>query len=189
MSSSTKTKTTTRLFIAVPIPKDAKKEMRKALGNYEKFIEKKVPEKNWHLTFLFLGEVKHYQSYLRRMTEDLPRMFLPTISFTHVGRGYERDQLWAYAQQTNVLNELRSTIRERLVKIRVPTSTSITTKGGAEFVPHVKLANMLNVTRGMGLADRQITVTFMIKQVIVYKSEIDSAGAKYDAVGVINLIP
>lgn len=188
MNSSAKTKTATRLFIAVPIPKSARNEMKKALNGYAKFIDKKVPEKNWHLTFLFLGEVNHYQRYLRRMIEDLPRMFLPTISFTHVGRGYQRDQLWAYAQQTNVLNELHSTIRARLVKIRVPTSAPIT-KNKTEFIPHVRLANMLEVTRGMGLADRQLAVTFMIKQIIIYKSEPDATGANYSAVGVINLLP
>jgi len=187
MNSATKTETATRLFIAVPIPKSAKEDMKRAMGSYNKFIAKAVPRKNWHLTFLFLGEVNHYQRYLRRMTEDLPRMFLPTISFTHIGRGYQRDQLWAYAQRTNVLEELRSTIRARLVKIRVPTSSPIT-KGSAEFIPHVRLANMLEVTRGMGLADRRIAVTFMVKQVVIYKSEIDSKGAKYRAVGIINLV-
>lgn len=187
MNSSTKTETVTRLFIAVPIPKSAKDEMERAMGSYTEFIAKAVPRKSWHLTFLFLGEVKYYQRYLRRMTEDLPRMFLPTISFTHVGRGYQRDQLWAYAQRTNVLEELHSTIRARLVKIRVPTSKPIT-KGRVKFIPHVRLANLLDVTRGMGLADRRITVTFIVKQVVVYKSEVDSTGAKYSAVGIINLV-
>lgn len=187
MNSNTKTETATRLFIAVPIPKSAKEEMKRAMGSYTKLIAKAVPRKNWHLTFLFLGEVKYYQRYLRRMTEDLPRMFLPTISFTHIGRGYQRDQLWAYAQRTNVLEELHSTIRARLVKIRVPTSKPITKKN-VEFVPHVRLANLLEVTRGMGLADRQINVTFIVKQVVIYKSEPSSTGAKYSTVGIIKLL-
>jgi 2'-5' RNA ligase len=186
--TKTKTKTTTNLFIAIPIPKSARTQMKKSLKSYSKFVADTLPEKNWHLTFLSLGEVKHYQRYLRRMAEDLPRMFLPTISFTHVGRGHDRDQLWAYAQRANVLDELHSTIRERLVKIRVPASKTLIKKK-IEFIPHVKLANMLDITRGMGLADRRINVTFMIKQIVIYKSESDSDNTEFSAVGIINLLP
>jgi 2'-5' RNA ligase len=188
MDSSTKTKTATRLFIAVPIPKNAKVEIQQAMNSYTKLVTKPKLKENLHITFLYLGEVKHYQRYLRRITEDLPRMFLPTISLTHVGRGHKRDQLWAYAQQTNVLEELQSTIRARLIKIRVPTSNLIT-KQGDDFIPHVKLANLLKITRGMGLADRRLTVTFMIRKVVVYKSELGSVGAKHSVVGTINLLP
>ena len=179
---------TARLFLAIPIPEQVTEALEGAMQHYPQYIEKVVPRERWHLTLLWLGEVENYAWYMRRLGGEMPQNFLPVITLTHVGRGLRREQLWAYAHETSVLKGVRTQIRQRVIKLRIPRiKTSKIAK--ESFVPHVRLANFHSSSRGIGLADYPVGVTFTVKQVVIYSSEPESQGVKYINQGVIDLAP
>ncbi|MFH1354292.1 MAG: RNA 2',3'-cyclic phosphodiesterase [bacterium] len=179
---------TARLFLAIPIPEQITNALEQAMQHYPQYVEKMVPKENRHLTLLWLGEVKNYAWYLRRLSGKMPQHFLPAITLTHVGRGLRREQLWAYAHETNVLKNVRRQVRRRVIKLRIPKMQ--TSKMEKElFVPHVRLANLHPASRGIGLADYPVGVTFTAKQIVIYSSELKKEGAKYTSEGIISLVP
>ena len=177
-----------RLFIAIPIPDHVAGALEQALSHYPQYIEMVTPVGNWHLTLLFLGEVKNYSWYRRRLTKDLPQPYLPVITVTHVGRGLHRGQLWAYAHETNVLKNVRAQICRRVSKLHMPMVRAAKQQK-EKFVPHVRLATLRPATCGIGLADYPVGMTFTVRQAVIWRSELLPNGARYTSEGTINFVP
>lgn len=177
-----------RLFIAIPIPDHVAGALEQALSHYPQYIERVTPVSDWHLTLLFLGEVKNYSWYRRRLTKNLPQLYLPVITVTHVGRGLHRGQLWAYAHETNVLKNVRAQIGRRVSKLRMPM-VQAAKQQKEKFVPHVRLATLCPASGGVGLADYPVGVTFTARQAAIWRSELFPDGARYTSQGTISLVP
>lgn len=184
-SSPVRIPTRARLFLALPIPATTADILHHALEQYPQYIERVVPTENWHVTLVFLGEVEHPQQYLSRLIKALPQTFVPTVSIPYVGRGLQRDQLWAYAHASTSLTNLRTQLLDRLRAMRFPTPGTT----DPEYVPHIRLANLYAMSRGVGLADFPVTTSFTAREIHLYKSARTSEGAKYEIVGTIALTP
>lgn len=174
--------------MAIPIPRHVAEVLEQTLSYYPQCIDKMTPITNWHLTLLFLGEVKNFSWYKRRLTKDLPQPYLPIINITHVGRGLHQGQLWAYAHKTNVLKNARAQIGRRVSKLRMPMVRAAKQQK-KNFVPHARLATLRPALASMALADYPVGVTFTARQVVVWRSELLPDGARYTREGTINLTP
>jgi len=172
-----------RLFLALPIPPTTASILEQSLQQYPQYIEKVIPTANWHLTMVFLGDVENPMQYLSRLLKLMPQTFMPTISLTYVGRGLQRDQIWAYAHVNPLLTNLRQQLVERLKKMRFPLPAD----HQREFVPHIHLANMYPLARGVGMADHAINVSFAAQAIHLYHSQPQSDGAHYEILGTIGL--
>lgn len=173
------TDTHARLFLGLSLPDKAKANLQESLRHFPNYIEKIIPPETWHLTLLFLGEVEHPQQYWSRLTKALPQTFIPTVSLMHVGRGIVRDQLWAYAHPSPGLQNLRQQLWDRLRSMRFP----IPEKQQQEFVPHVRLATLYPMARGLGMADHAVATTFSVSAVHVYHSAPGNNGPHYTITG------
>lgn len=182
-SLSVATTVTTRLFLGVPIPDTARGALASGLAQYPQYIERTVPPERWHVTLVFLGEVEHPRQYYSRLFKALPQTFVPTIALTHVGRGLAREQLWAFVHASPGFLGLRQQLVARLKKMRLPLPPAL----DREFTPHVHLANLFPMARGIGLADHPLSLSFIFPAVHLYRSTVTHEGPAYTIEGTIAL--
>lgn len=166
---------TARMFIGLPVPEQARTSLTEvARGRYGEYFEHLVPEENWHMTLFWFGNVRNPSQYMGRLEQPMARAFVPTVTLTHIGRGENRDQLWAYGLPTKGLVDLRAAIKMRLNKIRFPQPVD-----KKQFAPHIRLANMYPTIRSLGMADTPVRETYAIREAYLYSSEIRHGGSKY----------
>lgn len=167
--------TKARLFLALPVPAQARARLLEAAArNFSTTIEALTQEQNLHVTLFFFGEVKNHAQYLGWLKQGLPQAFVPTVTITHIGRGAAREQLWAYVTPTAGLMALRESLNEKLRKIHFPRPIQ-----AHKFTPHIRLATLLPVARGMGIADVAAPMTFAVPEAHLYKSELSHVGPTY----------
>lgn len=173
-----------RLFIGFSVPEKVKDSIHTALSQYGKYLEFKMPEDNWHVVLLVLGEIPYYHGYLSRIVKLLPQAFLPTLTVTHIGRGYTRDELWAVGHSSPVIVAMKNELERRMRKMRFPMPETL---ADFEYAPHINLGNFFPVVRGMGVPDEAVNVTFPIKEAYLYEIVEDPDGVRYEVVGTIPL--
>ena len=167
--------TTARLFIGLAIPDKAKQAIYTALRHYSDYTERKVPEENWHMTLVFLGDIENHKQYISRLSKPIPQAFMPAISLTHLGRGLQRKQLWTYANPTPAVVGLKKSVEDRLKKLRMPYKK----EAERDFVPHIRVADMYDITSGIGIPDGVINETFTPKEAYLYQSQETPLGVRY----------
>lgn len=180
------TSDTPRLFIGLPIPVKARESIENSMRNFKDYIEQPVPAENWHITLMFLGSVENPKQYFSRLEKPLLQSFVPTVSVTHIGRGIKRDQLWAYITPTPALLSLKEAIATRTKALRMQY------EGGAEhdeFVPHIRIANLYDVTKGIGIPDGAAKASYTVHMAHVYQSHQTDTGTTYSIEASIPLSP
>jgi 2'-5' RNA ligase len=171
-----------RLFLAAPVPPTVRELLKGATKEYSNFVEKVVPEEKWHVTLLWLGgEVLNHSQYVSRLSKPLSQAYAPAITLTHVGRGLQRGQLWAYAHVTPMLTQLREALQHRLHSMRFPLPSQ------RDYVPHIHVADLFDMSRGFGLADQATPITFPVREIYLYKSVLTPQGSQYQIESTISL--
>ncbi len=182
MASSIKKSNSARIFVGFSVPEHVRKEIKGAMNYYDKYLKRFVPEDNWHITLLFLGEVAEYKRCLDSVAKDITCLFLPTLSVVYIGKGLKRSQLWAYVEKNNSVVNLRDKIISRTKKLRLPTG-----RGAHNFNPHIRLGDMLETAQSIGIADQPVTATFVPKKVNIYRSDLSKKMPVYSVERQINL--
>ena len=173
--------TVARLFLGLPVPLLMRTKLAEAARqHFGTYFGALLPEENWHLTLFFFGDVKNHAQYLGRLQQPLPQAFVPTISLTHLGRGAQRHQLWAYVNPTPALLSLRENLSERLRKIHFPLPID-----SKKFIPHIHLANFYPTVSGLGLADVSLPAVYATQEAHLYQSTSTPQGSHYDAIATI----
>lgn len=167
-----------RLFIALPVPAHVVTTVSAALLQYPNLIAQRVPPERWHITLAWLGTPENPQQYLSRLRKALPQSFVPTIRLTYVGRGRTRTQLWAYAEPSPLLLKIRTTLMDRLKKMRFQWPEDADPH--REFVPHVRIASLYDQVGGVGMADYPLQVSFTVTEAIIYYSRTTPDGPRYE---------
>ena len=174
----------TRLFIAAEIPEEINGLLSEKLRQYAPYIRRAMKMENWHLTFLFVGMINNFPNYAGALTQDLPQAFLPTITLTHVGRGYQAGQLWAFAKPTALLHAIKQALWERVAG-QLPELSLLNEHD--DFVPHIKLAELRDRSVSKFVADCPLLATWPIKQLFLYSSTVYLGEQKYEVFGTIKL--
>lgn len=184
--SSTATTVAERLFIAVPLPEHLTSIISDTFRHFPQHIEQAIPSAKWHVTIAWLGEPENPKQYYSRINKPLPQSFVPTVRFTHVGRGRpDRGQLWVYAEPSAVLAGIRQQVLARLKKMRfpLPAETSRT-----EFTPHVTVAKLFSQIGHIGIADQALVTSFSFDHLLLYRSRPEPGGSRYVVESVISLV-
>lgn len=175
---------TQRMFIALPVPEIALGKIKGSFSHFANAIEKEVPTNKWHVTVAWLGEVYNPAQYMSRLVKPMPQSFVPTVRVTHVGRGHQRQQLWAYAEASTSLLNIRGQIIDRLKKMRFQLPED---KGQQPFVPHITVAKLYDQLGRIGLADYPLMLSFVAERLLVVRSDITAKGVQYITEGEIIL--
>lgn len=156
-----------RIFIATPVPTQVVQAVQAALPEYQPYTERVVEASRWHLTLLWLGEVENPKQYYSRLRKAIPQQFVPTVRLTHLGRGKRRSQLWAYAEASVNLQNIRTQIIDRLRRMRFPLPDAVLHR---PFIPHIHVGDLYPIVLGIGLADYPLQTSFTIREAHAYRS-------------------
>lgn len=167
-----------RLFVAVPLPAHVRSALIAPLDHYRHAIEREITPENLHLTLAFLGDVINPGQYIGRLKKPLPQQYVPTIRLTHVGRGRNRRQLWAFAENSASINRLRDELIERLKGMRFSGWEELRNR---EFIPHITVATLHKQMGGVGLADTPLPVSFSFSSAHLYRSLEQGGQRHYEA--------
>lgn len=185
---------TARLFIGLPVPDVARSVIRRSMNSLRDAIDQRTEEADWHITLLFLGEVDNFTQYLSALLQPLPRMFVPTVSLTHLGRGLQRQQLWAYIHKTAALDALRADLEKNVVSAGMKGWKQYQK---SQFVPHVRVAALKREIKGNpSLPDVLSANLFTARQAHLYRSpnwsqasaDKRDGSSRYETLGTIPLI-
>jgi 2'-5' RNA ligase len=171
-----------RFFIALPIPENTHPVLASAIAEYKKLIGFHVPPPRWHITLVWLGEVNLKASGVHILCKEMPQVFVPTVTFTHIGRGRKADQLWAYVHPTSFLANLRQRLHKRLLMQNIHLRQSETER---VFTPHVHVANFQQETTRFFVADLPLTLRFQVKEAQLVKSIPVSGEHRYSIEGLL----
>lgn len=186
MSAPVATPVRSRFFLGAAIPPSTRALLRASFTHFPQHIDRVIPVELWHLTMVFLGDIEATALPIPELTHDLPQVFVPTIQLTHVGRGLQRDHVWAYAHPSTTLVTLRTQLLTRLEAINFSLSRQEVRRA---FVPHIHLANLFPMTRSVGMADHFLNTAFALKEIHLYRSARTKDGHLHYAVeGTIRLI-
>ncbi len=184
MTTAAPVNTAARLFVGVPIPKKAKAVIKEAAQHYPKKNLQLVPEENWHLTLVWLGEVTDPQQHLTKFHPTLGQAYVLTVSITHLGIGRHEQQLWAYVNPTYALASLRQQLVEHL------RAHGFSWKDDArEFVPHIRVANLVGSPSNIALADCAANFTFPVGASHLYASKLEEGRPHYSTLTKIYFTP
>ncbi len=163
--------------MGIPISRRPKSLLDKATLPYSEQIKKIVPRRQWHITLLFLGQVRGYREYIDKIAQDMPQPYAPVITLTHVGQGLNRKQLWTYVHKTNILDRIRVQMERRVRQRGIELNYG---KGKPKrFTPHITLAGLRPGYYQKGLADMPLLTSFTAKRAIIYRSELRADGSVY----------
>lgn len=173
-----------RYFVGLAVPAKVQVSIAEAMKHYREYITYTVPEENWHMTILYMGELPGIEEFLSELTKPLPQVFVPAISVTHLGQGVQTDQLWAYVHITPTIEALHKDLVKRAEKagIILPEDTY-----NRSFVPHIRVADINPSQNKLGMPDAAVTVTFSAVEAHVYKSHHEKEGVSYTQEAVIPL--
>lgn len=183
INKTTRVQESMRMFIGLEVPANVRTQIREHLKDYTRHTKKLVPEENWHITILFVGEVLEYKQYLEPLEEVMPQTFLPTLSLTHIGKGLQPQQLWAFAKNTTLLGKLQKQLIDRLNSLHIGLESNV----NSSFTPHIKLGDLRTGSANGLIADLPMLAAWRVEKLNIYRSDLSHSGANYSVIGHINL--
>lgn len=160
-----------RLFIAINLSEEAKKELRT--------IQKTLPKtyainNNIHLTLKFLGETtpKQAEEIKTALSQIKFSPFKIELSQTGVFPNEKNPRvLWVGIKPEKGVIELQKKINKTLEKMFKPEK---------DFVPHITLARIKKLEKQSKLEIKPIH--FEVKEFVLYESKLTPEGAKHEAI-------
>jgi len=169
------------MFIGIAIPSRIQEQLTDGLNHYAELCGEQTLPENRHVTLLWLGPDPQPHDALPALTLPLAHSFTLTVAITHVGRGKNASQLWAYAAPTPALEIVRKLLIERVKEngLALPEDTH------SDFTPHINLADLKSDSTQNILADYPVTAAFSVRELSVF--ERPAGSATYASLGTILL--
>jgi len=127
-----------RIFISLPVPKKHKKELS-VFAKQLKIEGNLVPQKNYHITLLFLGEID--ENSIPRISKKIAKIAAETKSFNLEVSSIEnkiifkKNMIWVNFNQSKKFNSLALFLRNELKDFTLDVKKQI---------PHITLAKTKN---------------------------------------------
>lgn len=156
------------LFLGLAVPDSVAEALPHVWDYYGSLVATTTPRTNLHLTLFRLGDANDItKEQIKTLSQPLPQSFVPTMRLTHIGRGRQRQQLWAYGEAAGPLMALREQLIERLGS----TGWSLPKQSAREaFTPHITVATLYEQVSHIGVADYPFITSYTTNEVLLYKS-------------------
>ncbi len=164
-----------RLFIALEIPEEARREIARSAAALEKDWGggRLIPPENYHLTLVFLGEVPEFRtSEVIAAMEACPSP-PPVITVGGFGRFRQRggDILWRQIRGGNTLSSLQRRLCRELTRRGFILEKR-------EYSPHLTVARKVAL-RGNELPETGEALFFSVPAMTLFRSKTGPSGAEY----------
>lgn len=169
-----------RLFVAIDLPEDVRKELKRTAESMELNNARYSRLDQMHLTLRFLGNVPDDQKEC--LIQELENISLPSFNLeTHAlgvfpKRGMPRI-LWSGLKKDDVLTELQKSIEESAEKCGFEANNK-------PWHPHITLARLKGRNRLTPevleeASNQNETMMFPVDAFYLYRSELKKSGAVY----------
>lgn len=178
-------------FIAFYLPTPAKAVLTASLDAYRGKLITTIPEAKWHMTLVFLGDIKLPQETIEQLQKPLHTAYLPAITILSLGaclpagRHAGPSQLWAHIHATPALIQVRKLIINRLTQCGIPIPYEELAR---EFLPHITLGNTATDSEHISITDTPAKITFAVREALVLRS-IPEETTSYERITTIPLVP
>lgn len=174
-----------RLFIAIPIPERAKKEISYALDRVSDEVlscGRLIPESDWHITLKFFGEQdEKFVEKISRAMKNLRRSFsVRPIEAVFTGVSFNPSKpplmIWANGSRetSEFLGEMKDVLDKELAKEGIQRGSDF-----GKFTAHATLVRFFkNPPRGI-VVNEPINVVFHIESVDLMDSKLQRGGPVY----------
>ena len=188
-----------RLFIAVDLPAETRKELEKSMKEFHPFLEGSwVRPENLHLTVRFLGEAD--QKTAEKVIENLSEIETVRFEATLSGLGvFPTTQFirvfWAGAGPTEKFREIRSLVDKRLEGLPLENDRKFPLLMGGQkrfqqqFHPHITLVRVRAVRdreEFLQNLEKRIQGKFLVDRIVLKKSVLGRSGPVYEDIGCFN---
>ncbi len=176
--------TTSRIFLGIKIPDQTIKLLESRL-DVMRGVGKRVPVDRQHVTFCLVGQVPGIEKYLEELSKPLEQSFTSIVTLTHLGRGMNEDQIWAYVKKTRGLIDIKEELDKRVDKLQIGDSKLMNRDG--DFIPHINLAGVDEKKMPMISIDIPVNTTWRVNEVHIFASKLWREGVSYSSLGTILL--
>lgn len=167
-----------RLFIALSLPEEVKKELTKFQKKFKKFNLRWTKEKNLHFTLVFIGwideeKITAIEKSIEEAVQKSPA-FLLKLEKIVLGPDERRARMiWAVGRVPLELEKLREKITNELKRNNIPFENSHSLK------LHITLARAKGRELQGTKINQEIDLVFGAKEVCLMESELRPEGAEY----------
>lgn len=177
-----------RLFIAIPIPEHAKREINYALdmvSDETLSCGRLIPEDDWHITLKFLGEQdEEFVEKISRAMQNLRRSFLTRqIEVVFTGVSFNSStrprMMWANGSRetSKFLGEMKDVLDRKLAEEGIYAGNDF--ERGVGFTAHITLLRFFkNPPRGI-MVNEPMNVVFLIESLDLMDSKLQRGGPVY----------
>jgi len=173
-----------RLFLAIKLPRELQKQLNDYRENHlNSRVFKTVDNDNFHLTLLFLGNIKEDKiSALKEVVKEaVQKIPLSTVRMQKIKYGpHQRNPrlIWLIGEHNSSLEQLRKEIVKQLSKIpiRFPIDRQ-------RFIPHVTVARVRSYSQlplpPVKEIEKELSFNFLPSQLWLIESQLEIKGAEY----------
>jgi len=169
-----------RLFIAINLPQDIKKEIAKKIAGLP-YQFRWLPKENWHLTLYFLGntDTETLGKISQVLSEIVPRHQMMELNLEKIILGPKLRMIWLKMTDNENLAKLQEELTKAFQGIGVGREES------RRFSPHITLARLKNKDK-IGLKeswkDINLNLKFYPSQIDLMESFVEPKGSRYQII-------
>jgi 2'-5' RNA ligase len=161
-----------RIFVSIDLPPSII-DYLKTIQNHNVYWIKWMPAKNLHITLNFLGDLGKAE------IEDAKQILADTVPYYQPfvlrlsGTRSERDMLWLVPEESDMLRDLQSELKNKLKNSRLGK------RERRSYIPHVLLAKS-KTGRNMIWQPKQFTpMEFAVDKINLYESRLTPGAATH----------
>ena len=184
-------KESARVFVSIPVPDKVKKILCKLVKKNKKLIQKSIDKKNWHITVLFIGEIKKdlVQTVVQKLETVLSKVtaFEAEITGCKIVSSPGKNQMfWATVKNGRNIKRVHDLVRKSLIII-LPAISGCERK----YVPHITLSRKVvrHEIKKLKKLDTDEKPKWQVNKIELLESKLQKDGAKYTKLASFQLKP
>jgi len=171
--------TQVRLFFAVDLPKEIKREVLTLAKQGEDNRWRWTPEENIHLTLIFLGYLDEglLPTIIKTAESALYNFQSLKINCQSIIYGPEnvRRMIWLMFEKNSALEKLKNDLENALLKNGINFKME-----NREFKPHITLARLKSMEqKPKNKIEKNYQKSIPVEEIALFMSELKPAGAQY----------
>lgn len=177
-----------RIFTAINLPKEAKRELISHQKKWEDLPVRWTPPQNLHVTLVFIGSVEQVQlEQIKGVTEKVAEASSPfSLSFHNITLGPPGKpprMFWVEGKRNEEIVELHEKLEDSLARVK---NTGLQEKESRTYKPHITLGRInkeeWRQMKQQPTINEEISLKVEVDSIEVMESELKSSRAEYSTI-------